>query len=169
MKNLGAKIAVVGVSASGKSIFARKLADKTGLPITHTDEIMWRPGWNYIGDEETVRKLQEVSVSNFWLVEGFIEKEAFDAILNRADTIIYLDYPRHVAAWRYVKRWWKHRRNPRPELEGCPERFSFEFLKRVWDRKEVYWLNKFLEKMPNPEKMIRLKSPKDAEAFIRNA
>lgn len=164
--DIGTKIAVVGVSASGKSIFARRLAAKIHLPLIHTDTIMWRPGWEYVGDAETVKKLQEESTSDQWIIEGFIEKAAFNVVLGRADTIVYLDYSRHIPAFRYIKRWIKHRNDPRPELEGCPEKFSFEFLKRVWDRKEVYRLNKFLQTMPDPEKVMRLKSPREAESFL---
>lgn len=109
-ENLGKRIAVVGVSASGKSTFARKLALKTSLPLTHIDAVMWKPGWNYIGDDETVRKLKEISQQDEWIIEGFIEKEALEAVLTRAQSIIYLDYPRHVSAWRYIKRWFKHRK-----------------------------------------------------------
>ncbi len=168
MISLGKRIAVVGVSASGKSTFARKLAAKTSLPLTHIDAVMWKPGWEYIGDEETVRKLKEISQQDEWIIEGFIEKEALEAVLTRAESIIYLDYPRYVSVWRYVKRWFKHRKNPRPELEGSPEKFSFEFLKRVWDRKETYRLNKFLKITPQPGKLLEFKSPHKAELFLKD-
>jgi len=61
MKNLGGKIVVIGVSASGKSTFSRKLSKKLNLPLTLMDKIMWKPGWDYIGDEETVKKLDQIS------------------------------------------------------------------------------------------------------------
>ncbi len=167
MNNLGKRIAVVGVSASGKSIFARKLADKTGLPVTHIDTVMWKSGWNYIGNEETLRQLKEISLKETWIIEGFIDKNAFDAVLNSADSIIYLDYSSSVAAWRYIMRWLKHHKNPRPELQGSPEKFSFDFLKRVWDKKEVYHLNKFLKQMSHAEKIIRLRNPGEAKTLIQ--
>lgn len=58
MKN---KIIIVGVSASGKSTFSRKLAEKTNLPLIHMDAVMWRPGWEYLGDEYTNQKLYEIT------------------------------------------------------------------------------------------------------------
>lgn len=167
IESLGKRIAIVGVSASGKSTFARKLATKTNLPLTHIDAVMWKPGWDYIGDEETVRRLKEISQQDEWVIEGYIDKNALEAVLSRAESIIYLDYPRYIPAWRYIKRWLKHRKNPRPELEGSPEKFSFEFLKRVWDKKEVYRLNKFLETAPEAHKIIRFTSPREAAALLR--
>jgi len=35
------RIAVIGISASGKSIFARALAARTGLPLRHGDQLDW--------------------------------------------------------------------------------------------------------------------------------
>lgn len=160
------KIVVVGVSASGKSTFARRLAIKTNLPLAHMDAVMWKPGWNYIGDEEVLKKLEEISSGDDWIIEGFINKNALNTVLGKADQIIYLDYSPHISAWRYIKRWIKHRKKPRPELEGSPEKFSFEFLRRVWERKEVYWLNRFIGTMANKEKILYFRSPKQASQYL---
>ena len=167
MNNLGKKIVIVGVSASGKSTFAKKLSEKTHLPFFLMDAIMWNPGWKYIGDEETVKKLEEISTGDEWLIEGYISKEARTFIFDRADTIIYLDYPPIVATIRYLKRWLKHRKNPRPELEGCPEKFDWKFIKLVWTKGEAISLNKFLAKIKNPEKLIKLTSVSQTNAFLR--
>lgn len=167
MNNLGNKIVVVGVSASGKSTFSRKLADKTQLPTIFMDEIMWKPGWDYVGDEETVKKLQEVSFNPEWIIEGYISKEARTFIFERADTIIYLDYSPIVSSFRYIKRWLKHRKNPRPELEGSPEKFSFKFLKLVWTKGEAISLDKFLDKIEDQSKIVRLRSPREAKSFLK--
>ncbi len=59
--NLGKKIVIVGVSATGKSTFARQLSIKTMLPSIHMDTVMWQPGWNYVGDETTCRELDRIS------------------------------------------------------------------------------------------------------------
>lgn len=164
---LGKKILVIGVSASGKSIFSRELGQRTGIPITHMDALMWKPGWNYIGDEATVKLLDEISNRSEWIIEGYVQKKALPFILERADTIIYLDYPRIVTAWRYIKRSWMHRKDPRIELEGSPDKFSFEFFVRIWKKKEVYYFNKSLTAMPNQEKLVKLESPKEAKVLLR--
>ena len=109
MSKLGKRTVVLGVSASGKSTFARVLANKTDLPLIHIDQIMWKPGWQYIGDEETVRRIKEVSGNEEWIIEGYIEKGARVELFNQADTILYLDYPAWIPALRYIKRWWQHR------------------------------------------------------------
>ncbi len=164
---LGNKILVVGVSASGKSVFSRELGQRIGIPVTYMDALMWKPGWNHIGNEATVNLLDEISKHSEWIIEGYVQKKALPFILERADTIIYLDYPRIVTAWRYIKRSWMHRKVPRLELEGSPDKFSFEFLVRIWKKKEVYYFNKSLTAMPNQEKLVKLESPKEAKVLLR--
>jgi len=164
MKDVGQKIAIVGVSASGKSTFARKLRSKLQVPLIHMDTIMWKPGWNYIGEEETAKKLKEEAGKPAWIIEGYIVKEARMFVFEQADTIIYLDYHPLVASLRYIQRWWKHRKNPRIELNGSPDKFSFKFLKLVWTKGEVISLGKYLKGFE--QKTIVLKSPKEASKFL---
>ena len=129
---------------------------------------MWNPDWEYIGDKETIKKLIEISSQDKWIVEGYVEKEARAFVFNRADTIIYLDYSRILSSWQYIKRWWKHRKNPRPELPGSPESFSFKFLKLVWTKGEAITLNKSLLEYKNNEKLIVLTSPKEAKELLKS-
>jgi adenylate kinase family enzyme len=164
--SIGKQIVVVGVSASGKSTFARKLSEKISMPVTHMDSLMWKPNWEYIGDEETVRLIAEVSENDEWLIEGYIEKEARVDLFNKADRIIYLDYPGWVSAWRYVQRWWKYRKNSRPELPGCPEKFSFKFLKLVYTKGEVWKLEKLFRESNWDSKIVRLKHPGETDSFL---
>jgi len=166
MSKLGNKIVVVGVSASGKSTFSRKLAQKLDVPLILMDSIMWRPEWSYIGDKETVRKLDEISSQNEWIIEGYVTTEARTFLFDRADSIIYLDYSPFISTWRYIKRWWKHRKNPRPELEGSPERFSFKFLKLVWTKGEAVSLNKYLRDVSPQSKISVLHSLKEENKFL---
>lgn len=167
MNNLGKKIVIVGVSASGKSTFARKLSEKIKLPLFLMDSIMWNPGWQYIGDKETVKKLEEISNGDAWIIEGYISKEARTFVFDRADTIIYLDYPPIVATIRYLKRWFKHRKDPRPELEGSPEKFDWKFMKLVWTKGEAISLDRFLSEIKNHDKIIKLTSTRQTKTFLR--
>lgn len=167
MRSLGRKIVIVGVSASGKSTFARKLAGKMILPVFFVDSIMWKPGWEYVGDAEVAERLDDVTTEAEWILEGYIVKEARQFVFERADTIVYLDYSPWVASWRYLKRWWKHRKDPRPELEGSPEKFSFKFLELVWVKGETISLNKYLSAIEPQNKIIKLSSLKQAKKFLQ--
>ena len=39
--DIGKKIIILGCCGSGKSVFAKKLNEKTGLPLYHLDNIYW--------------------------------------------------------------------------------------------------------------------------------
>ncbi len=166
MYPLGKRIVIVGVSASGKSTFARKLREKTGLPLILMDSIMWKPGWEYVGDEVVNAELAKISTQDSWIIEGYITKASRTILFDRADTILYLDYSPWVCALRYMKRWWLHRKDPRPELSGSPEKFSFSFLKLVWTKGEAISLNRFLKEVPNQGKVVTLTSPREAKTFL---
>ena len=166
MINPNNKIVVVGVSASGKTTFSRKLSEKLKLPLTLMDSIMWKPGWNYIGDEEVIQILDTISKEPKWIIEGYINTLSRSFIFDRADLIIYLDYSPLVSAWRYIKRWYKHRKKPRPEMQGSPEKFSFKFLKLVLTKGESVSLNKYLKDVKPQSKIMVFHSHKEAERFI---
>lgn len=165
---IGKKIVVIGTSAVGKSTFSKKLSKKNGIPVVFVDSIMWKSGWNYSGDEEIIKKLDEESKKSEWIIEGFIHKGARGFIFDRADTIIYLDYHSLVSSSRYITRWLKHHKTARPELEGSPDKFSFKFLKLIWKKGEVYSLNKFLLENLQEEKIIKLTSPSKTKRFLNS-
>ena len=160
--NLGNKIVVLGVSASGKSLFARRLSSHLNIPLTHMDAIMWEPGWNHVGNTKVREELQKVMANDSWIIEGWIEPKARKLVFDRADTIIYLDYPRLLVTWRYLKRWLKHRKAPRAELNGSPEKFSFKFLKLVFTKGEAISINESLGELTDQSKVIKINSPKKA-------
>ncbi len=163
---IGNRVLIIGVSAVGKSTFARQFALKTGLPLIHMDAVMWQPGWSYIGDEETGKLLVTESKKDRWIIEGYITTAVRSELFEAADSIIYLDYPGWFAAWRYTKRWWQHRIHPRAELPGSPETFSWKFFMLVWKKGEAVKLDNLLATGTWDAKIIRLSSPKQAAKFL---
>ena len=159
---------VVGVSASGKTTFTKKLAAKLHMQPILMDEIVWNPGWNYIGDEAAVEKIKQVIAGEQWLFEGYIATAVRTEVFERADIVLYLDYPGWLSAWRYMKRCAKHWKNPRLELPGSPDKFSFKFLKLVYTKGEVWRLEELFKENEWNDKIIRFKRPKDAADYLAN-
>ena len=54
------KIMIIGSPGSGKSTFARKLRDKTGLPLFYLDMIKHKLDRTTISSEEFDKKLYEI-------------------------------------------------------------------------------------------------------------
>jgi adenylate kinase family enzyme len=168
MKKLGNKIMIVGSVASGKSTLARKITDITHIPTIFVDTILWKSNWVYIGDEAALEELDTLSQRDSWIIEGYVAPKIKDLLFHRADTILFLEYPRLITLFQYIKRWWQHRKNPRPELNGNTEKFRFKLIKRILQKEESSQLNKTLERNEFKNKVIKLTSPKETIEFLKN-
>ena len=128
------RVMVIGCGGAGKSTLARKLGEKTGLPVVHLDQIWWAPGhWQHIEKTEFDEKLALELQKPRWILDGNFNR-TIEARLEVCDTVIYLDYPRLVCLknWlgRVIKNWGRHR----PDMtEGCNEWFDPEFVKWIWN------------------------------------
>lgn len=115
---LGRRIVIRGVTGSGKSTLARALADALRLPCIELDAIHWqRPGWQPLSDGEFQSQVSAAleAASDGWVADG--NYSAVSAVvLERADTLIWLNLPFRVSFYRCVKR----------------------TLQRAW-RKELLW------------------------------
>ena len=110
-------------------------------------------------------KLRKELQRDAWILEGYIAPAAKER-LEAADVVLYLDYPGWRAALGGLRRWWQHRKNPRPELaDGCEDRWSWERLWIMWTRDERREIEKEIRGFG--EKVVRLRSPREVEDFLR--
>lgn len=56
------RINVVGTSASGKSTFARQLAQKLNLAYIELDDLLWLDNWQETPDAEFFQKIKDAMV-----------------------------------------------------------------------------------------------------------
>jgi adenylate kinase family enzyme len=123
---------VIGGPGSGKSTFARRLHEITGLPLFHLDKLHWRPGWVAPPKEEWRELLAVLSAREAWIMDGGYNS-SFDLRMPHADTILWLDIPRRIAFPRVLKRAGLGFGRVRADMApGCPERFDWAFLKFAW-------------------------------------
>lgn len=127
------RIMIVGQPGSGKSTLARELGSLLALPVVHIDQIHWQAGWIERSGPEKDRLCREVHARDSWIFEGGRSSTWSDR-LKRADTLIWLDFPLTVRAWRVFLRTLRYHGRERPDLPvGCPERFDLEFTKWIWN------------------------------------
>jgi adenylate kinase family enzyme len=127
------RILVVGSPGSGKSTLARRLAAKLKLPLVHLDFHFWRVGWEP-ADEPTFRnKVRELAAGPEWVMDGNYSR-TFDVRMPRADTLVWLEYPRSTCFLRALGRALRNYGRVRPDLPpGCPEKIDVAFLRYIWD------------------------------------
>jgi adenylate kinase family enzyme len=153
------RVLVIGPCGAGKSTLARELGTRLDLPVFHMDQLNWQPGWVESSKAEISARLQAIVASDRWLIDGNYGGTLVER-LQRADTVVYLDYPIGLCLSRVLRRIWVYRGRTRPDMtEGCPERFDFAFLWYLltWNsgpRKRTEAVLRGHE-----DKIIRLKTP----------
>lgn len=86
------KIMIIGSPGSGKSTFARKLRDKTGLPLFYLDMIKHKPDRTTISSEKFDKKLKEILVKSQWIIDGNYQR-TLEVRMKECDLIILFDLP----------------------------------------------------------------------------
>lgn len=89
------KIIIIGCPGSGKSTFARKIREITGMPLHHLDMIYHKPDRTTISKEEFDIKLQEILAGDEWIIDGNYQRTLRQR-LKICDTVFWLDYPTDV-------------------------------------------------------------------------
>lgn len=122
------RVLVIGPCGAGKSTVAVELGRLLDLPVHHLDQLHWRAGWVESSREELLRALEPIVAGERWLIDGNYGG-TMGGRIERADTVVYLDYPIRLCLWRVAKRLWRYRGRARPDMApGCPERFDLEFF-----------------------------------------
>ena len=158
------RIAVVGISGSGKSTFARKLAARTGLPLLHGDQLDWTENWGVRAKEELEVLHKEWIARPQWIIEGWIDPERVER-LSAADLVIDLDLPSWLCATRVLIRMLRGAR--RVEMpEGCVDTFQAHVLDWVLFKRERPSIDDTLH-AATLQTYVRLKSPREAADWLR--
>lgn len=97
------RVVVIGTSCSGKTTFARNLAEKLAVGHIELDAIHWKQNWTPTPKDEFRSLTMEAVVPESWVLDGNYSAVR-DITWARATTIIWLNYPFHVVAWRALSR-----------------------------------------------------------------
>ena len=171
------RIVVVGVTSSGKSTLAEKLANILDLDFVELDALYWQPNWVGTPDDEFLEKVSDATSGEKWVVAGTYSR-TIPTTWKRAGVIIWLDYSLPLIFWQLTKR--TFRRNiTREVLWGTnTDRFWIHF--KLWsDESLVRWLFKTYGRrkwqypqylaMPEHEhlKLLRFTTPKETREWVK--
>jgi adenylate kinase family enzyme len=165
------RVLVIGPGGAGKSVFAVRLAERTGLPLLHLDMLYWQPGWVEPTKDEWSAQVERLVAGERWIMDG-----NYGGTLTRrlaaCDTAIFLDASRWLCLWRVIKRRWMHRGRARPNMTpGCDERLSAEFLWWIWtypSRRRPKIL-RMLGELRAGQTAVILRGPREIEHFLEHA
>ncbi len=126
------RIIVIGCPGSGKSTLSKIMAKKLSLPLVHLDQLFWDSGWKEKSRKEFDALLLSELKKERWIIDGNYGR-TLGMRLEKADTVVFLDYPRVVCVYRVLKRVITRYGESRSDMgKNCPERFDLSFLKYVW-------------------------------------
>jgi adenylate kinase family enzyme len=100
------RVEVIGPSCSGKTTTARRLAEILGVPYIELDALHHDLGWQE-APAEVLRTRVEAALAaapDGWVVDGNYFGKLGPCVLDRADTIVWLDVPYGIAVRRVLSR-----------------------------------------------------------------
>jgi adenylate kinase family enzyme len=97
------RILVYGVTGSGKTVLARRIAELLDLDLVLADDLCWLPGWVQRSEDEQRRLLSEVCSRDSWVLDSAWGVWT-DVALARAELVVALDYPRWLSLARLLRR-----------------------------------------------------------------
>jgi adenylate kinase family enzyme len=97
------RILVVGISGAGKSTMARALSARLAVPYHEMDALHFTgPGWAV--NDEFAAQVAGIAAAPGWIFDSFGYPRVRDLLWERADTVVWLDYPRRVIMPRVLRR-----------------------------------------------------------------
>lgn len=160
------RVLVIGPCGAGKSTLSAQLGQNLNLPVFHMDKLNWNPGWIESSKDEIHQRLGSIVTTDRWLIDGNYGG-TLTPRLERADTVVYLDFPIHLCVSRLLRRIWNYRGRTRPDMtEGCPERFDLQFLIYLmrWNSGPRLRTEQMLK--GHEDKVIRLRSPDELQRWM---
>lgn len=159
------KIIVIGPSGAGKSEMSRKLHDILDLPLYHLDNIFWKKDRTHISRDEFDIKLNELLSLDKWIIDGDYSR-TYEIRIEKADTIIFLDYPLDTCLQGIESRIGK----PRTDIPWKEDIFDPEFKQWIidWFKNTRPRVLSLLEKYKSVKRIVILSSRKEGDEFINS-
>lgn len=172
------KINIVGTSGSGKSTFAKKLANILSIDYIEMDVLFWRKNWHCLNDKDFSSLLKTSLEKERWVLDGNYSNTT-PVKWENVDVVIWLDFSFFRTMSQAVKRA-VIRIHAKKELwpgTGNKETFRKTFLSKhsilLWTLK-TYKKNKiYYESIMSAKEFshiifIRLASPKACSEYLNH-
>ncbi len=168
------RVNVVGTSASGKTTFARRLAERLGVAHIELDALHWEPGWTGANPQVLQERVLAATATGGWVVDGNYSMVR-DVVWSRAEAIVWLDYPLRTILRRYLVRMRRRVRSREDIWPGTGNRESLSM--HLFQRDGLLWwiLSTYRRRRREyPQRLaanphlaaFRLRSPREAERWL---
>ncbi len=169
------QIVIYGVTGSGKTTLARRLARELGLRHVELDSLYHGPGWTPTPPEEFRAKVQKeldaspagwVADGNYTAVRGFL--------LPQADTVVWLRLPWRVSYSRMLRRTFSRAITRKELWNGNKESLRLMFFDKesllLWGirqhRPSQERIGGALDEIPHAAEVFEPHSAREVEALV---
>jgi adenylate kinase family enzyme len=168
------RIVVVGSSGSGKTTVASELAERLGVKHVELDALHHGPNWTEASADELREAVsREIDGADGWVVDGGYHGKLGDFVLERADTVVWLDLPLRTCL---IRLWHRTLHRIRDDVElwnGNRETWRGAF----WGRESLFWFTIRIHRsrrrrwparfagLPRLD-VVRLRTPREVDAFL---
>ena len=154
---------ILGCPGSGKSTFARRLRDITGLPLHYLDMIWHLPDRTNVPREEFDRRLAELVAGERWILDGNYQR-TLEPRLCRCDAVFLFDLPTEQCLAGVEARV-GHQREDMPWVE---EELDEEFRQWILDfpRDRLPALRAGLAAVRGEGRVVVFRSRRESEAYL---
>ncbi|MFQ4148244.1 AAA family ATPase [Arthrobacter sp. LAPM80] len=173
LPELPQRILVAGVSGSGKTTLAARIAAVLGVPHTEIDSLFHGPDWT--PRESFEHDVEQFSGTATWTTE-WQYNPVRDMLAERADTLIWLDFPTALTLSRLIRRTVR-RRLRREELwngnlEAPLHSIFFDpdhIIRWGWQTRNLYRSRIPALRQSHPGlRIVRLRRQRDVETWVKN-
>ena len=157
------KVLVIGCSGAGKSTFARRLRDSTGLPLYYLDRLWHKPDRTNVTREAFDRGLAQWLARPAWILDGNYSR-TLPQRLEACDTVFFLDFPLEVCLAGVENR----RGAQRPDMPWVEEELDAEFLQYILDfgQAQLPAIRAMLEPYRGRRQILTFRSRAGADAWL---
>jgi adenylate kinase family enzyme len=170
------RISIIGTSGTGKTTLARALSEKLKIPHVELDALHWGPNWTPVPREVFLARLQEALAGDSWAVCGnYFIGRAFT--IDRADTIIFLDYSLTTALWRVLRRTFVRCWNQQELWAGNRERFWTQLFSKesliwwvltTWRRRRRDYPLMLQTEAEKGRQVFRFRTPRQTQRWLES-
>lgn len=157
------KIIIVGSPGAGKSTFARKLRDITGIPLFYLDMLWHKPDRTTVTQEEFNNRLNGILQKDRWIIDGNYQR-TLEPRLQACDTFFLMDFPLETCISGAESRIGKKREDlPWTELEFDPE---FKQWIQDFPKNRLPQLYEMIETYKDNKEIMVFHSRKEADDYL---
>lgn len=158
------RVLVIGSPGAGKSTFARRLRERTGLPLYYLDQIWHCSDGSHLSEKEFDDRLDELLKQERWIIDGNYSRTLVRR-LAACDTVFLLDYPTDLCLLGAASRIGRKRE----DLPWIEQEFDAEFKQHIinFPQKRLPQIYQLLQSIREEKAVIIFKTREEADNYLK--